>query len=79
MNKNGYINASDLCKQGNKRLLKWNQTKHASDLEKEICVVNPIRFSDLKHTVKGGTITIIRGTYVHSVSVANKFVNVNTY
>jgi hypothetical protein len=68
MNKNGYINATKLCQEGNKRLLKWNQTKHAKELEEEIIkkiLPNRNGSTEIKYVINGGNIRIINGTYVH--------------
>lgn len=66
MDKNGYINATNLCKLGNKNFYDWKATKRAGKLIRALSLAIKIRAGDLMKVVTGGKNTEVRGTYVHS-------------
>lgn len=63
--KDGYVNATKLCKDGGKFLANWNENKNSSILSKEVSSSIGIPIDDLFQVVVGGQNTEIRGTYVH--------------
>ncbi|ANB51039.1 hypothetical protein [Powai lake megavirus] len=79
MRENGYVNATNLCKKCGKDYKNWNQNSYSKELIKELIKqLSQINNNQIKkkssagnpaaevtHTVKGGKLTIIRGTYVH--------------
>lgn len=77
MKKNGYINATDLCKQAMKitRLQKpfgaWSRTDNASNLKEAASEESGLHIDDLLYTITGGKNTDIRGTYVHRLLICH--------
>ncbi|AEQ33377.1 KilA-N and DUF3627 domain-containing protein [Megavirus chiliensis] len=79
MRENGYVNATNLCKKCGKDYKNWKRNDNSKELEKELIkqlssgAQNRVRekssahyrAAEVTHTVKGGKLTIIRGTYVH--------------
>src|SRR5271170_5856234 len=65
MNKNGFINGTKLCKDGNKQFKNWirnsDSKKSISDTAKEL----GLDADDMLILIKGGQNALIRGTYVH--------------
>jgi len=65
MNKNNYINASQLCKEAKKEFKHWKANAISIELMKELSLVIKLPINELIHMVAGGKNTDIRGTYVH--------------
>nr|WBF70376.1 SET domain protein [Megavirus caiporensis] len=79
MRENGYVNATNLCKKCGKDYKNWKRNDNSKELEKELIKQLSsgaqnrarekssahYRAAEVTHTVKGGKLTIIRGTYVH--------------
>jgi hypothetical protein len=63
----GYINATYLCKQGNKRLSTWNENKNSKSITNAVCLELNLDISEIKYSVQGGKIIEIRGTYMHPI------------
>ncbi|AVG47936.1 KilA-N and DUF3627 domain-containing protein [Megavirus chiliensis] len=65
MKKNGFINATNLCKCASKDFKHWKENKTAKILIKELISSAGIPTDEVIMTITGGKITKIRGTYVH--------------
>ncbi|AFX93212.1 putative KilA-N domain-containing protein [Megavirus courdo11] len=65
MKKNGFINATNLCKCAGKDFKHWKENKTAKILIKELISSAGIPTDEVIMTITGGKITKIRGTYVH--------------
>ncbi|QGR54381.1 kila-N domain-containing protein [Moumouvirus maliensis] len=65
MKKNGFINATHLCKYAGKDFKHWKENKTAKFLIKELISSAGIPADEVIMTITGGKITKIRGTYVH--------------
>jgi hypothetical protein len=71
MKSNGYINATKMCQYiceqtgSRKTLYHWNENKSHEGLYNAICASIGAPMDALFNVVKGGTLTQIRGTYVH--------------
>ncbi|AZL89569.1 KilA-N domain-containing protein [Megavirus baoshan] len=79
MRENGFVNATNLCKKCGKDYKNWNQNSYSKELIKELIKqlssgakkrareksAAGFPAAEVTHTVKGGKLTIIRGTYVH--------------
>ncbi|AQN68751.1 putative kilA-n domain protein [Saudi moumouvirus] len=65
MKKNGFINATNLCKYVGKDFKHWKENKTAKLLIKELISSAGIPSDEVIMTITGGNITKIRGTYVH--------------
>lgn len=72
MNKNGYVNATKLCKDDGREYYKWSENKRSKELMKALGEINS---SKMRPRIRGGydgpfikvnnTINLTRGTYVH--------------
>ena|SRR5579863_3804169 len=72
VNKNtGYINATQLCKQVNKSFRHWKETSKSEKFIKEISLQTGIKSHELFHTISGGKIIELRGTYVHPLLITH--------
>jgi hypothetical protein len=65
MTKNGYMNATKLCNDGNKRFKHWLENKGSMDLIDELEKCRIPSDGNLLITITGGNNPIYRGTYVH--------------
>jgi hypothetical protein len=65
MNKNTYINATDLCKSVGKRFIKWNENKAKNELLKELSIMTGLNKNELIIYKKDGTNLKLRGFYAH--------------
>jgi len=63
--KTGYVNASNLCKRGNKRYVDWSILDKSKEYITFVSNKEHIPENNLIHRVAGGNNTKIRGTYVH--------------
>jgi hypothetical protein len=66
MNKNGRVNASNLCKKGGKLFKNWLRNTTSRELIDELASSAQLRADDLMQTVVGGKNIEVRGTYVNS-------------
>ncbi|AQN67947.1 putative kilA-n domain protein [Saudi moumouvirus] len=65
MKKNGYVNATNLCKNIKKEFYHWKENKNSKELIKELISSPDYPGDEPIITITGGKITKIRGTYVH--------------
>jgi len=65
MNKNRYINATQLCHSANKYFKHWNANKESKELIRALSKLICVDRDKLIIIVKGGNIVELRGTYVH--------------
>ncbi|AZL89611.1 KilA-N domain-containing protein [Megavirus baoshan] len=70
MKKNGYVNATNLCKNIKKEFYHWKENKNSKELINELK-----KFFNEENeymiTITGGKNTKIRGTYVHPILLTN--------
>jgi hypothetical protein len=65
MKKNGYVNATKLCKEKGKRFDHWLENKSSKELVSEVKKSSPGIPGDAIIKITGGNILEVRGTYVH--------------
>ncbi len=63
--KDGYINATKLCKDAGKELFNWNKNNMSNELMEELEQVLRIRRTSLMEVYQSGTIRELSGTYAH--------------
>lgn len=69
LNKQGYINATKLCKDGNKNFFHWVENKSSKELLEELSSHIGKPMCEIFMKVSGGKNMEIRGTYVHPLLV----------
>jgi hypothetical protein len=65
MNKNTYINASNLCKSVGKQFKNWNENKAKDELLKELSKMTGLNKNELIISKKDGANFKLRGSYAH--------------
>jgi len=65
MKKNGYINASKLCKDAGKEFRHWTDNKTS----KRLIYLLTAKIDNILISIRGGRDTLIRETYVHPILV----------
>uniref|UniRef100_A0A6C0CBK2 KilA-N domain-containing protein n=1 Tax=viral metagenome TaxID=1070528 RepID=A0A6C0CBK2_9ZZZZ len=65
MIKNGYVNATKICKIYSKEFRQWKVNKTSREILQELSNVTGISLNKLTKTVAGGRTIDIRGIYVH--------------
>lgn len=69
MKQNGYINATKLCKDGEKEFFHWKENKTSKEFINAL--QSQLGISNWVYSVAGGKITKIRGTYVHPLLITH--------
>ncbi len=62
--KDGYVNATKLCKKGGKEFFHWNSNEASKQMVNELLLITKLCKNKLIEKVLGGN-NLIRGTYVH--------------
>lgn len=69
MKKNGYINATKMCKRLTKNFSDWSVISHSKELIKALSLRTNIRVSELVISIKSVDNKKISGTYVHNALI----------
>jgi len=70
-NSNGYMNATNLCKEAGKEFFHWKANSISKEFIKETMLYLNMSIDELIITITGGQNTTIRGSYIHPLLITH--------